>query len=83
MVKGKCKNITNRNQDHATSSECSTPTSPSPGHSNKPEKLHPDLPLMMVENIKQDFNNSHKKYRRTLLKSYKSLKKKRKTQPNR
>jgi hypothetical protein len=38
--------------------------------------------MMMVEDSKKDFNNS-KKYRRTLLKSYKSLKKNRKTHPNR
>ena len=86
MVKGKCKNLTNRNQDHSPSSEPSTPTSPSPGHTNTPEKLDPDLKaylMMMVENIKKDFNNYLKKYRRTLLKSYKYLKKNRKTQPNR
>ena len=86
MMKGKSKNPTNRNQDHSPSSECSTPTPPSPGHPNTTEKLDPDLKeylMMMVEDIKKEFNNSLKKYRRTLLKSYKSLKKNRKTQPNR
>jgi hypothetical protein len=85
MAKGKCKNLTNRNQDHSPSSERSTSPSPSPGHRNTPEKLDPDLKaylMMMVEDIKKDFNNSLK-YRRTLLKSYKSLKKKRKTHPKR
>ena len=85
MVKGKHKNLINRNQDHSPSSEPSTPTSASPGHPNTPEKLDLDLKaylMMMIEDIKKDFNNS-KKYRRTLLKSYKSLKKNRKTQPNR
>jgi hypothetical protein len=75
MAKSKHKNLTNRNQDTSPSSECSTPTSPSPGHRNIPEKLGPDLKaylMMMVEDIKKDFNNSLKKYRRTLLKSYKS-----------
>jgi hypothetical protein len=84
MAKGKHKNLTNRNQDHSPSSEHSTPTSPSPGHPNTPENLDPNLKaylMMMVEDIKRDFNNS-KKYRRTLLKSYKSLKKNRKPQPN-
>ena len=38
--------------------------------------------MMLVEDIKKDINNS-KKYRRTQLKSYKSLKKNKKTQPNR
>ena len=86
MAKGKLKNPTNRNQDHSPSSETSTPTSPSPGHLNTPEKLDLDLKaylMMMVEDIKKDFNNHLKKYRRTLLKSYKSLKKNRKTQTTR
>ena len=86
MLKGKYKNLTNRNQDHSPSSECSIPTPPSPGHPNTPEKLDPDLKaylMMMVEDIKKDFNNSLKENRRTLLKSYKSLKKNRKTQSNR
>jgi hypothetical protein len=64
MMKGKHENLTNRNQDHSPSSErSSTPTSPSPGHSNTPENLDLDLKaylMMMVEDIKKDFNNSHK-----------------------
>ena len=59
MVKGKHKNLTNRNR--SPSSEASTPTSPSPGHSNTPEKLDPDLKaylMMMVDYIKKDINNS-------------------------
>jgi hypothetical protein len=86
MAKCKYKNLTNRNKDHSPSSERSTPTSPSPGHPNTPENLDLDLKaylMMMVEDIKKDFNNSLKKYRRTLLKSYKSLKKNRKAHPNR
>jgi hypothetical protein len=86
MAKGKRKNPTNRNQDHSSSSERSTPTPPSPGHPNTTEKLDPDLKaylIIMVEDIKKNFNSHLKKYRRTLLKSYKSLKKNRKTQPNR
>jgi hypothetical protein len=39
--------------------------------------------MMMEEDIKKDFNNSLKETQETLLKSYKSLKKKRKTHPNR
>ena len=86
MPKGKLKNPTNRNKDHSPSSEPRTPTSPSPGHPNTPEKVDLDLKaflMMMVEDIKKEFNNSPKEYRRTLLKTYKSLKKNRKTQPNR
>jgi hypothetical protein len=67
MAEGKCKYLTNRNEDHSPSSEPSTPTSASPGYPNTTEKLDPDLKtylMMMVEDIKEDF----KKYRRTLLK---------------
>ena len=67
-MKGKCKNLTNRNQDHSPSSEPSTPTLPSPGQANTPEKLDPDLKaylMMMVEDITKDYNNSLKKYRET------------------
>jgi hypothetical protein len=63
MAKGRCKNLTNRNQDHSLSSEPSTPTSASPGYPNKPEKVDPDLKaylMIMVEDIKKDFNNSLK-----------------------
>ena len=63
MVRGKCKNLTNRSQDHSPSSERSTPTSHSPEHPNIPEKLDPDLKtyfMMMVDDIKKDFNNSLK-----------------------
>jgi hypothetical protein len=63
MAKGKRKNPTNRNQDRLPSSEHSTPTPPSPGHPNTPEKLDPDLKaylMMMVEDIKKNFNNSLK-----------------------
>jgi hypothetical protein len=86
MAKGKHKNPTNRNQYHSPSSEPRTPTSPSPGHPNTPEKVDLDLKaylMMMVEDIKRDLITHLKNYRRTLLKSYKSLKKNRKTQPNR
>jgi hypothetical protein len=63
MAKGKCRNLTNRNQDHSPSSEPSTPTSPSPEQPNTPENLDPDLKaylMIMVEDIKKDFNNSLK-----------------------
>ena len=85
MAKGKHKNLTNRNQDHSPSSEPSTPTSPSPGHPNTPEKLDLDLKaylMMMVEDTKKNFNSSVKVLQENMVKSYKSLKKNRKTQPN-
>jgi hypothetical protein len=63
MAKGKCKNLTKRNQDHTSSSEPSTPTSASPGYSNTPEKQDSDLKsylMMLVEDIKKGINNSLK-----------------------
>ena len=63
MARGKHENLTNRSKDDLPSSECSTPTSPSPGHPNTPEELDGDLKaylMMMVEDIKKDFNNSLK-----------------------
>jgi hypothetical protein len=63
MVKGKCKNLTKRNQDHSPSSELSTPTSASPGYPNTLKMQDSDLKsylLMLVEDIKKDFNNSLK-----------------------
>ena len=77
MAKGKCKNTTNRNQDHSQSSELSTPTPPSPGHPNTTEKLDPDLKaylMMMVENIKKDFNNSLKEIQENTAKEVDILK---------
>jgi hypothetical protein len=100
MAKGRLKNLTNRNQEHSPSSELSTPTSASPGHRNTPEKLDPDLKayiMMMVEDIKKDFNNSikeiqentakelqvHKEKQENTTKQVEVLKEKRKTHPNR
>ena len=79
MAKGKRRNLTNRNQDHSPSSEPSTPTSPSPGHPNTPEKLDPDLKaylIMMVEDIKEDFNNSLKEIQENAAKELQVLKEK-------
>jgi hypothetical protein len=77
--KGKCKNLTNRNKDHSPSSEPSTPTSASPGHPKAPEKLDPNLKaylIMMVEEIKKDFNNSLKEMQDNTAKEVKVLKEK-------
>jgi gas vesicle protein len=78
MAKGKCKNLTNRNQDYTPSSEPSTPTSPSPGHPNTPKKLDPDLKaylMIMVEDIKKNFNNSLKEIQENTAKQVEDLKK--------
>ena len=77
MAKGKHKNLTNRNQDHSPSLERSTPTPPSPGHPNTPEKLDLDLKaylMMMVEDIKKDFNNSLKEIQENTAEQVEDLK---------
>uniref|UniRef100_A0A8C6GAV3 LINE-1 retrotransposable element ORF1 protein n=1 Tax=Mus spicilegus TaxID=10103 RepID=A0A8C6GAV3_MUSSI len=77
MAKGNRKNLTNRNQDHSPSSEPSTPTSPSPGHPNTPEKLDLDLKaylMMMVEDIKKDLNNSLKEIQENTAKQVEDIK---------
>ena len=79
MAKGRCKNLTNKNQDHSPSSEPSTPTSVRPGYPNTPEKLDPDLKaylMMMVEDIKKDFNNSLKEIQENTAKELQVLKEK-------
>jgi hypothetical protein len=45
MVKGKHKNLTNRNQDYLASSEPNSPTTGSPGYPNIPEKQDVDLKM--------------------------------------
>jgi chromosome segregation ATPase len=79
MAKGKHEDLTNRNQHHSPSSERSTPTSPSPEHSNTPKKLDLDLKaylMMMVEDIKTDFNNSLKEIQENTAKELQVLKEK-------
>jgi hypothetical protein len=79
MAKGKHKNLTNRNQDHSPSSEPSTPISASAGHPNIPKKLDLDLKayfIMMVEDIKKDFNNSLKEIQENTAKEFQVLKEK-------
>ena len=63
MVKGKHKNLTNRNLDHLASSEPSMPTTASSGYPNTPKKQDSDLKSYLM--IKKDIDNSLKKYRRT------------------
>jgi hypothetical protein len=63
MAKSKSKNLTNRNQDQSPSSEPSTTTSASPAYPNTHKMLDPHLKaylMMLVEDIKKDFNNSLK-----------------------
>jgi hypothetical protein len=77
MVKGRRKNLTNKNQDHSPSSEPSTPTSASPGNPNTLENLDLDLKaylVMMGEDIKKDFNNSIKEMQENMAKELQVLK---------
>jgi hypothetical protein len=77
MVKGKRKNLTNRNQDRSLSSESSTPTPASPGYPNTPEKQ--DLGsksylMILVEDIKKGINNSLKEIQENTAKQVEALK---------
>ena len=77
MAKGKCNNLTNRNQDQSPSSERSTPTPPSSGHPKTPKKIGNDLKaylIMMVEDIKKEFNNSLKEIQENIAKQVEGLK---------
>jgi septal ring factor EnvC (AmiA/AmiB activator) len=79
MAKGKHKNLTNRNQDNSPSLEPSTSTSASPGYPNTLERLDPELKaylMMMVEDIKKDFNDSLKEIQKNTAKQVKVLKEK-------
>jgi hypothetical protein len=61
-MKGKRKNISNRNQDFMESSEPSSPTTTNPGYPNTPENQDYDLKshlMMMIEEFKRE------KYKRT------------------
>jgi hypothetical protein len=63
MVKGKCKNLTNRNQDHSATSKSSNPTTACPGYPNTPKKQDSDLKsylMMLVDDFKKGINNSLK-----------------------
>ena len=71
MVKGKCKNLTKRNQEHSPLSEPSTLTSASPGYPYTPEKQDSDLKLylmILVEELKKEINNSLKEIQENMVK---------------
>jgi hypothetical protein len=63
MAKGKCKKLTNGNQDYLASSEPSTSSTASPGYPNTSEKQDSGFKsylMMLVEDFKKDINNSLK-----------------------
>jgi hypothetical protein len=79
MAKGKRKNLTNRIQEHSAAAAPSTPTSASPGFPNTRKKLDQDLKaylMMMVEDLKKDFNNSLKEIQENTAKEVQVLKEK-------
>ena len=91
MVRGKGKNISNRNQGYLASPEPSSPITGSSRYPNTLKKLDPDLKshlMMMIEDFKKDIITPLKKYRRTkvlklLKRKHKNpLKNCRKTQSN-
>jgi 16S rRNA A1518/A1519 N6-dimethyltransferase RsmA/KsgA/DIM1 with predicted DNA glycosylase/AP lyase activity len=77
MVKGKRKNLTNRNQDHSPPSEPSTPITLSPGYPNTPKKQDSDLKsylMKLVEDFKKKINNSLKEIQENTAKKVEGLK---------
>ena len=77
MVKGRHRNLTNRNQDHSPSSEPSTPTSVTPGYPNTPEKQDSGLKsylMMLIEDFKKNINDSLKGLQENTAKQVEALK---------
>jgi hypothetical protein len=76
-VKGKHKNLPNRNQGYLASSEPSTPTTASPGYTNTPKKQDLDLKsyrMVLVEDFKKGINNSLKEIQENTAKQAEVLK---------
>jgi hypothetical protein len=71
MVRGKLKNISNRNQCHLATSEPSSPTSVSPEYPNTPKKQDSDLKFHLM---KKDINNSLKEIQENTGKQVEALK---------
>jgi septal ring factor EnvC (AmiA/AmiB activator) len=77
MLRGKCKNISNRFQCDLAISEPSSPTIASPGYTNTPEKQDSDLKshlMKMIEKFKEDINSSLKEIQENII-QLKELKK--------
>ena len=77
MVKGKHKNLNNRNQDNWASSKPGTPITMSPGYPNKPEKKDTDLKsylMVVVEDFKKGINYSLKEIQENTAKEVEVLK---------
>jgi hypothetical protein len=77
MVRGKSKNISNRNQGYLASPETISLTAVSPGYSNTPQKQDSGLKsyvMMMIGNFKKDINNSLKEIQENTCKQLEALK---------
>jgi hypothetical protein len=82
MVKGKCKNLTNRNQEHWASSEPSMPTTMSPGYPSTTKKQDIVLKsylMIVVEDLKKGINNSLKEIQENSAKELEALREKHKS----
>jgi FtsZ-binding cell division protein ZapB len=76
MVNGKCKNLTNRNQDFLAPSEHSSPSTSSPGYPNTLERQDVNLKsylVMVIEDFKKDINNSLKEIQENTCKQVEAL----------
>ena len=76
-MRGKGKNISNRNQGYLALSEPSSPTTASSGYPNTPEKQDSDITsylMMLVEDFKKGINNSLKEIQENTAKQVEVLK---------
>jgi predicted transcriptional regulator len=76
MMRGKGKNISNRNQGYLASPQPSFPTTESPGYPKTPEKQDSDLKshlTVMGEDFKKDINNSLKEIQESTGKELEAL----------
>ena len=63
MAKGKCRNVTNRNQGNMAASEPNSPLTASPGYPNTPEKqdlVLKSLVMMLLQEHMKGINKSLK-----------------------
>ena len=77
MVRGKRKNISNRNQGYLASSEPNSPTITSPGYTITPEKQDLELKslfMMLKEDFKKNIDNSLKEIQKKTGKDLEALK---------
>jgi hypothetical protein len=77
MMRGKCKNISNRKQFDLATTEPSSATTASPGFPNTPLKRDSDINshfMKMIEDFKKDINTSLKEIQKNTSKQIEALK---------